>query len=524
MNIRRRRAARLITAASAVVATVAMVGCSGGGANAPGDDSTGGTLNMAIPADEGCIDPQQLVGRSQLTVGRGMVDSLVFQEGADFKPWLAESWKVSDDATTYTFTLRDGVTFSDGSALDAQTVVDNFEGIVELGSKARLASTYLAGMESVTATDDLTVEVVFEDPNAAFLAAVATPSMGIISGASAKEEQAKRCQGEFSGSGAFVLEDYKPNESISLTARDDYDWGPLHQGKAYVDAVSVTIMAESSVRTGTLVSGQTDYITEVQRADMKTLDGADLPIESQSNPGISQGLFVNPDRGPLRDKAVRQALMLGVDRQTLIDTALNKYQTLATSVLSSATAGYVDYSSIVAYDPQEAEQVLDDAGWKAGADGIREKDGERLSVSLLYGSKLYGFLVPLMELLQQQYATIGVEMKLQPMPDADANTAWINHDYDLRISALTRAEPDVLRTAFFGTDDALDQLLQQQLVEADTQKRMELVDDAQKMILENGIFVPINELALPMAHSKRLSNVTYTSDSLVLLSELKLAD
>ncbi|UOR01536.1 ABC transporter substrate-binding protein [Leucobacter allii] len=517
----RARTPRAVIAAVAALATLSA--CSGSGSGGGDGGGEGGALAMAIPADEGCIDPQQLVGRSQLTVARSMVDSLVFQNDAEFEPWLATEWQVSDDATTYTFTLRDDVTFSDGGELTGQTVVDNFEAILEMGSKARLASTYLAGMQSATAPDDRTVEIVFEQPNAAFLAAVATPSMGIVSDESAATDQAARCQGEFSGSGAFVLDDYTPNQSISLAKRDDYGWGPLREGAAYLDTVEVSIAAESSVRTGMLVGGQADYITEVQRADLETLAGSDLPVESQSNPGVSQGLFVNPTRGPLRDPAVRQALLLGVDRQTLIDTTLTEYQKIATSVLSSATPGYVDHSDLVRFDADEAAETLQDAGWIEGADGIREKDGERLTVSLLYGSQLYGFLVPLMELLQQQYAEVGIELKLRPMPDAEANTAEVNHDYDLRISAMTRAEPDVMRTAFIGTDEAVDALLAEQVSLADTEQRLELVDEAQRRILEDGLFVPINELALPMAHSRELSNVQYSTDSLVLLGELRLA-
>lgn len=483
----------------------------------------GGELAMAIPADEGCIDPQQLVGRSQLTIARGMVDSLVFQNGEEFQPWLAESWEVSDDMTTYTFTLRDDVTFSDGTALDAQTVVDNFEAIIALGSKARLASTYLAGATSITAPDHLTVEVAFETPTPAFLAAAATPSLGILSAASAATGQAERCQGEFTASGAFVLDAYTPNESLRIVARDDYAWGPLHDGPAYLDAVDVSIVAESSVRTGTLVSGQTAYITEIQRADLPTIEATPtVAVASQPNPGLAQGLFVNPTRGPLADPAVRDALMLGVDRQTLIDATLTEYQQLATSVLSSATPGYVDFSDIVTFDADAASDLLDDAGWVAGSDGIREKDGQRLSVSLLYGSQLYAFLVPLMELMQQQYVEVGIELVLRPLPDADANTAWINRDFDLRISALTRAEPDVLRTAFLGTDAAVDELLVQQASTADVAERMAIVGDAQETILTDGLFVPINELALPMAHATSVGNIVYSTDSLVLLAELQL--
>ena len=103
-------------AAGSAALLVALTACSSAGTDSV-NDAEGGTLQMVIPADEGCVDPQQLIGRSQLNVARSMVDSLVFQEGAEFKPWLATEWEVSEDATTYTFTLRDDVTFSDGGAL-----------------------------------------------------------------------------------------------------------------------------------------------------------------------------------------------------------------------------------------------------------------------------------------------------------------------------------------------------------------------------------------------------------------------
>ncbi|MBO9524142.1 MAG: ABC transporter substrate-binding protein [Nocardioidaceae bacterium] len=512
---------RRATAATLILAVCggALTACGGSAGSAGG----GTTLRMAIPADEGCIDPAQLLGRSQLTLARAMVDSLVFQDGEKYQPWLASAWTVSPDAKTFTFELRDDVTFSDGSPLTAQTVADNLLTVQQMGAKARLGSSYLATMTAAKATGEHQVTVTFSEPNASFLQAVSTPSLGIVSSKTVHQDPAKRCLGEFSGSGSFVLDKYRSNEQIDLVKRKGYDWAPSmpHRGDARYDAVTVSIVPESGVRAGTLVSGQNDYITEIQRSDLKTLDRDGIAIESRSNPGIAQQLWVNPKGPVLSDVAVRKALEIGVDREQLIDSTLTKYQKVATSVLSSTTPGYVDLAGEMTHDAAKAKSILEDAGWRPGADGIRSKDGRRLRVSLLYGSQLYGFLVPLMELLQQQLKELGIELTLRPLPDADANTAWIEGDYELRISALTRSDADALRTGMAGLDGALDKLLEEQARTVDPAKRKEIVAQAQKMILEQGYSVPINELALPMAHSEDVTNVVYTTDSLVLLAELE---
>jgi peptide/nickel transport system substrate-binding protein len=516
-----------VAALCALLALAVSACSSGGGATAGGDASapvSGGTLTVNIPADEGCVDPQQNLGRTQLAIGRAVVDSLVYQEPGrtTFAPWLAESWTVEDGGATYRFVLRDGVTFSDGSPLTAETVKANFDGIIALGSRARLASTYLVGYQGTDVVDQRTARVRFDRPNAAFLQAVATPSMGIVSTASAALPQAQRCQGAIVGSGPFTLASYQQNQSQTLQKRPGYTWGPtgLHQGEAYLDRIEVRIVPESGVRTGALISGQSDVMMEVQKADVAALRGAGLPIEARSNPGLPQQYFVNTKSPVLADRAVRQALQIGIDRQELVSATLTEFQKVATGALSSTTPGYVDLSPALGYDPDRAANILDAGGWVPGPDGIRVKDGRRLEFSVLYGSALYGFLVPLMELNQQQLKRIGMDVTLRPLPDADANAAWIKGDYDLRISGLTRGDPDVLRTGLNGLSPQLDPLLAQQLATTDEKARMDLVAQAQRIVIDEGIAIPINELSLPLAHQETVRGVTFSGDSLLLLAEL----
>ena len=140
---------------------------------APAQPQTGGVLRVAFDGDPNCIDPQQAGNNTALNVGRQLVDSLTDQDpqSAEILPWLAQRWEVSDDSRQFTFHLREGVTFADGSPLDAAAVKANFAAIVALGARAQLAGTYLAGLESVEVLGPLSVRVSFKQANAQFLQA-----------------------------------------------------------------------------------------------------------------------------------------------------------------------------------------------------------------------------------------------------------------------------------------------------------------------------------------------------------------
>src|SRR5690606_27203662 len=113
----------------------------------PGVPQPGGTLRFAVSSDQGCVDPQQVASNDTIYSLRQVVDSLTDQDPAtgELRPWLATSWESNADATAYTFTLREGVTFSDGTPLDAEAVKANFDAVPRLGPRGTLPKGYLAG-------------------------------------------------------------------------------------------------------------------------------------------------------------------------------------------------------------------------------------------------------------------------------------------------------------------------------------------------------------------------------------------
>src|SRR4051794_33738712 len=192
---RRSSSVRGTTWASAAV-LVAAIGTSaacgsGGGSDAGGSGApkAGGTLTFAVGSDAGCVDPQQVGSNDTIYSVRQLVDSLTDQDPSTGKivPWLARSWEIGDDARSFTFHLRPGVTFSDGTPLTAETVKANFDAIPELGPLGLLAEGYLSGYTGTTVVDDLTAKVTFKRPNAQFLQATATHSLGLVAEASTRK-------------------------------------------------------------------------------------------------------------------------------------------------------------------------------------------------------------------------------------------------------------------------------------------------------------------------------------------------
>jgi peptide/nickel transport system substrate-binding protein len=270
----------------------------------------GGVLRAAFDGDPQCIDPQQPGNNTALNVGRQIADSLTDQrpDTGEIVPWLAQSWSVTDNNQVFTFVLREGATFSDGSPVDADAVRANLEGIVKLGARATLASTYLAGLKEITVADKHTVKIVFDRPNAQFLQATSTMSLGLLSKATLALTPEQRCQGQLAGSGPFVIDSFVHNQHVKLKRRDDYAWASAlagHAGKAYLEGIDFRVIPEAGVRNGSLLSRQIDVNTSVMPQDEAVLEAQKFPVLARGNPGVVYSLYPNESVAVAKDIAVR---------------------------------------------------------------------------------------------------------------------------------------------------------------------------------------------------------------------------
>ncbi|MGY5120596.1 ABC transporter substrate-binding protein [Streptomyces sp. 900105755] len=501
---------------------------SGGGS---GQAKSGGTLTFAVGSDAGCVDPQQVASNDTIYSVRQIVDSLTDQDPKTGKivPWLAKSWDISADATTFTFHLRSGVTFSDGSKLTAQVVKDNFDAVPDLGALGTLAEGYLSGVKSTTAVDPLTVKVTFKQPNAQFLQATSTHSLGIESSASVKKSPQQKCSDGVVGSGPFVLKQYVQNQSVTLGKRTGYDWGSSlwsKKGEAYLDKLVFKVVPEAGVRAGSLQSGQVDAISSVGKANEAALKGGQVTLQSRANPGVVFGLGLNNSRPLLKDAKVRQAISAAVDRKQIADTVYPTGTQPATSILAHTTPDYTDLSSDLALDTAKAKSLLDSAGWKAGSDGIRTKDGKRLTLTISWFPNA-ATNQPALELVQQQLKSVGIDVVLKQLPVTQFATTIQSGDFDVVWGNTTRADPDILRSSFstrLGNfyhlpSGSLDTALSAQAATTDTAKRRQLVAQAQKLIVQNAYNVPVVELQTQLGVSKKVHDLAFDSGSRIQLHD-----
>lgn len=527
MNATTRHATVRLTAAigAALAGAGLLAACSpAGGGSAEAKDE----LYIAVQDDPVCLDPQQVTLTTALNIGRQLVDSLVDQdpETGEIVPWLATEYTSDDTLTEFTFTLRDDVTFSDGSALTPDTVKANFDALAALGSTAALASQYLAGYEATEVVDESTVKVTFAEPNAQFLQGASTITLGMLSDASAALSAEERCQTPV-GSGPFTLANYTANDSVELAAREGYDWGSelrTHTGDAAIKKITFAITPEPGVRTGGLQTGEFDMILDLPAADEARFGTDDFTIYARANPGIPHSLVPNTERPVVSDPAVRQAMILATDRAEISELTGSSKVPAATGVLSSATPSFLAQDDALGYDLDAAEQVLEEAGWTVGADGVREKDGTRLSVSV---TAFYGQDV--LETAQAQLAKAGIELKLNMVTAGDFFGAVASKDFDFLGAALTRTDPDVLRVMFSSAsaahwaviaDAELDAQLAQQAETADVAARDAILDQAQQRIVEQGYLVPLLEVAQVHASQKGVSGVEFDSSSRIVLYDV----
>lgn len=528
MTSRRRRS--LITAAL-TAATLGLAGCASGAGPATPQASTpqaGGTLRFAVSSDQGCLDPQQVVSTDSIYSARQIVDSLTDQDprtGA-LTPWLATSWETSPDATSYTFTLREGVTFADGTPLDAAAVKANLDRIPQLGLRAQLPKAYLAGYAGTTVASPTRFTVTFRAPNVQFLQGTSTHSLGILSPATVATSDDERCTAVV-GSGPFTVREYVTDSSITLARRADYAWPPPssgHQGAAHLDALEFRIVPESGVRTGSLLSGEVDAISTIGVQDEAPLVGVGAQLLARPNPGLVLGLGLNLAQPVVADPAVREALSLAIDRQEIAGGIYPSQTRPATSVLASTTPAFADGAAHLGFDTGKAGALLDAAGWRPGPDGIRTKDGTRLTIPVSFVGN-FSTNKPALELLQQQARVAGIDVQLDEVPISQVAGQLQSGAFVANWANLTRADPDILRSTF-STAGAntyrlppgpLEALLAAQASEPDPVERAAIVAQVQELMVREKYYLPVVELTTVLGVGADVHGIAFDAASRVQL-------
>ncbi|EJN04984.1 ABC transporter substrate-binding protein [Phyllobacterium sp. YR531] len=350
---------------------------------------TGGALVWGVETDPATLNPQLNGQDKTKLLLRNVFESLLSRTAdGGYVPWLANEYRISDDGKTYTFTLRDGVTFTDGEKLDAAAVVKNFTRLKDAAYSGSASAGPVSKVADAKALDAHTVELTLSEVYAPFLDFAA--SLEILSPKAFDSAQLKSGGTEIAGTGPFILKRYVKGQDIHFVKNAAYNWAPktaAHQGPAYLDEVTYRFLPESSVRTGALSSGQVDVIEGISGNDAGLFkDNPDFTYQNALNTGTPYSLFLNVTYGPTQDVKVRKALLAAVDVDAVLKSVYRGERTRAWGITSPIDAQFYDKTIEGAYgtDPKLANQLLDEAGWSArDGEGFRTKDGKRLSIEIV---------------------------------------------------------------------------------------------------------------------------------------------
>ncbi|GGD88600.1 peptide ABC transporter [Rhizobium anhuiense] len=350
---------------------------------------SGGKLTWGVETEPATLNPQLNGQDKTKLLLRNAYESLLARtaEGG-YVPWLATEYKISEDGKTYTFKLRNDVTFTDGQKLNAEAVVTNFTKLKDAAYSGSVSAGPVSRIAEVKAVGDDTVSFTLSQVYAPFLDYVA--SLEILSPSAFASSQLKSGGPEIAGTGPFILKRYAKGQEIQFAKNPSYNWAPkvaAHQGPAYLDEVTYRFLPESSVRAGALTSGQVDVIEGISGNDAALFkENADFSYQTALNTGTPYSLFLNVTWGPTQDINVRKALVASIDVDAVLKAVYRGERTRAWGITSPIDPQFYDKSIEKVYgaDPKLANRLLDEAGWTArDADGFRTKDGKRLTIEVV---------------------------------------------------------------------------------------------------------------------------------------------
>jgi peptide/nickel transport system substrate-binding protein len=419
---------------------------------------TGGTLTVDLTEQVlPDLDPGYTPEAVAYRVIRGVFDSLVYENTkGQFLPWLATKWTANSTDTSYTFTLRQGVKFSDGTPFNATAVKFTFDRIESPTEGSLFAISLLGPYADSVVNSPYSVTVNFKSPYPSFLEAASQAFLGIVSPTAVAAEGATFGTKPV-GSGPFVITSNVANQEITEVRNPDYDWGPEglpHQGAACLSGIDFIEVPQASTRWGQLEKGQIDAAEAILPPDYESaLSDSSIKLYDVPGAGLGYQYFINTQDPPWNDEQLRVALRDAIDLPAILKAVYQGEYTQAWSAIMPSTADYD--SSLVnswSYDPTKAKSILEAAGWKVGSDGYRQKDGKTLSITFLGSSPTRELRQEVATYIQSYLKAVGIKETITNYTGTTAITAEEAGDYGMTATSFITASPSILYDFFNSTE------------------------------------------------------------------------
>jgi peptide/nickel transport system substrate-binding protein len=464
---------------------------------------SGGEIRFGQNNEPDSLDPARTAQSSAYTVMMAVYDTLAWFDPVSltFMPGLAESWESSEDGLTHTFTLKQGVTFHDGTPFNAEAVKFSFDRLTNPDLQSPVALSKLGPYQETVVVDDYTAQVVLSAPYPGFFDSISQTWLAIVSPA-AVELHGEDFGRNPVGTGYMKFTEWVTNDHIGLARNDDYNWGPSfwnHTGAAYVDSVIFVPVSDNGARLTAFESGDLSIIEAVPEQDFERLvQSGEFEMTVSASQGAPMAFFMNTELEPTSDINVRKAILHGLDRQALIDTALFGLYDPAEGPLSPNTLYYTpEVEGLYPYDLETATALLEESGWTVGTDGIREKDGQRLEIDFVNWPGAQAMVVATQALLQP----LGIQVNVSIFEQAVRVQMGHDGDGHLFSTALLDSEPGAIVLFYHSknlggfnwarvNDPDLDEWLDAQAIEPDSAARGELLKQIQLRVMESALIYP----------------------------------
>ena len=373
----------------------------------------GGTLTWAAPFGTN-IDVMAVLQTGVNQFGLWAYDGL-FDWGPDQKvhPLLVKEEQVSADGLTVTWQLQQGVKFHDGTPFNAEAVKWNLERKIN----KKYSPFDLLPFKTVDVVNDTTTRLKLDHPYAGLGAVLANRSFAMYSPTFVEKNGDDAMKTQACGTGPYMVTDFRTNEGIWFKKNPEY-W---QKGLPYFDNVVIKIVQDANTRSTMLASGDADVATEIPAPDFQRF---------KTTPGIkvieglgSQQWYItmNTQRPGLDDKRVRQAINYAVDKDGIVKTIYLGSAKPAQAMFATPALDGFTSAGIYEYNPDKAKQLLDEAGWKLGSDGVREKDGKKLAPDIWCTKGSTAGDYEITELVQGQLKNVGIGAKLTVLDNATFN-------------------------------------------------------------------------------------------------------
>ncbi len=477
----------------------------------------GGDLVIAVPAE---LEPASLDGHTDPYQNTWLFDSfsadslIVMDSEGGYQPCLAESYETSEDGLTWTFKLKQGVKFQDGTDFNAEAVKYNFERVFspEIASVQMADELGVSVFESAEVIDEYTIAIHYSSPWVGMLAAICR--FPIWSPTACKKYGISEFDKHLVGTGPFILEEVVASDHVKWTKWADYGgWNPLqdHEGAAYLDSVTVRYIGESMVL-GDIVNNEEAHIAmNLPYAYVEDYeDNEDAYLVEGFQGGTGMQWVFNTRSAPLDNVEVRQALLYLTDQDDLNETVFDGLYLTQHGPLTSIHPCYWDGAEdMYLYDADKAIELLEKNGWileegakvrtAKGVEGVEDGTPLKITMSILGESR-----VSIGEYLQLQWAEGGVDLELELIPGTVQIERVNNHDFQLMYERQRTPDPRVISQVWNSKYDVeggwawsglkneeLDALCDDIETNTNYEERCEEAKRAQEIIMENAAMVPL---------------------------------